>query len=350
MGGLLSGIGELLGGFSAKEQIDKEGFDWREKRKAAQFERDRLEEEARQQDEDRAVNIGRDVLLGQEEGAAEPDLTSLIPGQTNRAITMGRIRGAVAQSKPALESMKLSNRVYEQDIKGKQRLDEIAARGDEMMKLEEKRQSRPLTAYEEARLTYLKDADEKDRAVQMARINRPGGGGGGRPFRSPGTVNPETGEAGTWQIYPDGRREWFPAMPTATMRDTAGMALTIDDSLKEMKDAAEKGVWNGPIVGRLSKMWQAAYPSGNEFLFDSAARRLVDIVYTKSGKQINQQEMEILKGLIPDRAKGNIEEQIPAFERYADGLLRRYQGMRPGAGGAPSKPRRKYNPTTGEFE
>jgi len=366
MGGFLSGIGELLGGFSAKKQIDEEGFDWREKRRAANFERNRMEELAGQADEDRAVNIGRDILLGQEEGAPEPDLTSLIPGQTNRALTMGRIRGAVAQSKPALQSQNLYNQYQRDLLKGQQRKEEITLRGDEAEALAKMKNGLPPSPTDQAKI----DAAMKrtgmtiDAMLQAVNIRESGadrrgtgGAAGEKPlYRTPATINPETGEAGTFMVYRDGRREFFPSAPTATMRDTAGMALTIGDSLQDMKDAAEKGVVNGPIAGRLSQWWQAAYPSGNEFLFDSAARRLVDIVYTKSGKQINQQEMKILEGLIPTRAKGNVEEQIVNFERYAEGLLRRYQGMQPGGArstaptsGAPSS-RRRFNPATGDFE
>mgnify|MGYP000627775083 CR=1 FL=1 len=41
MGGFLSGLGTLLGGFNAQRRIDKEGFDWREQSAQQQAMRDR---------------------------------------------------------------------------------------------------------------------------------------------------------------------------------------------------------------------------------------------------------------------------------------------------------------------
>ena len=122
MGGLLSGLGELLGGWNTARRIDDEGFDFREKQAAQQFERDRQVEEARQKDEDRNVNIATDVLLGQQEGEPEPDISSLLPG----AIAKFRARGAVARTKPALAAqaaaLKSEGDLKKQRLVGEQRM------------------------------------------------------------------------------------------------------------------------------------------------------------------------------------------------------------------------------------
>jgi hypothetical protein len=326
--GFLGGLTELLGGFAAKNQIDKDGFDWREKRAAEQFQRDRDVELARQADEDRAVGQIADVLASQE---GEPD-TSSIPQEVLGGVNKWRVQqalGKLPERRSRIEAAKAEAQYGRELLKGAQREREIELRGDEAEALLRARTALEAGEQPSPRDKFLAEQAAKrtgmtiDAALERARI-------------SGGTLRPQlrqtTDEQGNaiWDWIRPG--ESRPVAPTATIRDTTGMAQQITDSLAQMRDAAEKGVSFGPIRGRLSKIWQAAYPSGNEALFDTAARQLVDVVYTKSGKQINEQEMQILRGLIPDRAKGDIEGQIDRFERYAEGLLRRYPGHRAAPG------------------
>jgi hypothetical protein len=69
--------------------------------------------------------------------------------------------------------------------------------------------------------------------------------------------------------------------------------------------------------------------------FDSLGRRAFDLVYRKSGKQINDKEIRILEGLIPSRSKRNIPEQWRIFKDYAESLLAG-TGAPVGAAPAPS--------------
>lgn len=352
MGGFLGGLADVLSGFYQVRRIDKEGFDWREKERQAELARQQQQQQWQQQNEDWETGAATDIALGAE---PDTDISALLSDKVNKARVMARAGGGVAQSKPALESMRLNNRLQERAMQGDQRREQIELTGEQARERDrlrfEQQQGRTLNPAEQAKL----DALER---MNQARISARGQGGQDdeKPIRSPVTQN-EQGETGTWLMYPrSGRREWYPAGATVTMRDTAAMGQTILDSLGQMKRAAAEGVTDGPIAGRLSKLWQAAYPSGNEGLFDTAAAQLVDIVYTKSGKQINEKEMKILQQLVPDRAKGNVEFQIERFENYADGLLRRYtrQGVGGNPSGAPPRSsgvgRRKFNPATGRIE
>ena len=345
MGGFLSGLGELLGGFNAARRIDKEGFDWREKAAQAEAARQQQQTGWQQQNEDWATKAATEASLGAPEGE---DISSLIPYEQgiNKARVMARARGAGLQSKSALKGQDIYNRQNEILLRNQGALDVTKERGDQAQALARVKASLDAGEQPSPRdiaLIQMRGAVQKDVATTLAGMR--GASGTGKPSYSPATVN-EAGEAGRWGMYPDGRREWFPSSPTTTMRDTAGMAQGIRESLDVMEEAARKGVTTGPIAGRLSKIWQAAYPSGNEGEFDAAARRLVDIVYTKSGKQINQQELKILEGLIPNRSKGNIDFQIKQFEDYADTLLSKYPGIRKGATSQPIVQRSK---SSGEY-
>ena len=71
--GFLDSIGTVLGGFNDVRQIDKDGFDFREKRRQAEMDRQQQQQDWEQQNtrfgnqqEDRAVNQVADVLAGSE--------------------------------------------------------------------------------------------------------------------------------------------------------------------------------------------------------------------------------------------------------------------------------------------
>lgn len=123
------------------------------------------------------------------------------------------------------------------------------------------------------------------------------------------------------------------AVPLAE-RQAQGMAGTVQENIDKM-DAIADEVTQGPIAGRVSKASQAVMgPHGAEGDFDFYGNAAVDLVYLKSGKQINENEMGILRQMIPNRARGNVKHQVSLFREYADGLLKKY-----GAGDqAPSAP------------
>jgi hypothetical protein len=324
--GFLDGLLTTLGGFSDVKQIDKEGFDFREKRKSAQEARDELTRTYAQKAEDDATKALAEASIGAPEGT---DISSLIPSQVadaqTRARIAARVPGAAAQTKSALAQTKAYTDTILQNVKGQQRLDQIGLTGEQAKDRDylkfKRTQERGLSPAEQQKLdVYERVASAHDKTS----LERGARSGTGKPSYTPATTN-ETGEAGRWAIYPDGQREWLPAAPTTGMRDTSGMAAGIEKSLQDMKAAAERGVTSGPIAGRLSQWWQAIEPSGDEGIFDSAANKLVDIVYLKSGKQINANEMKLLTRLIPNRSRGNVDFQIQQFEDYADQLLSKYQ-------------------------
>lgn len=165
MSDLLSGLGEIFGGFSAKRQIDEDGFDWREKRQAEQFERNRRVELARQQDEDRAVNQIADVLVTQD---GDPD-TSAIPQAVLGADAEWRVKqalGKLPERKSSIEAMKVNAQVARDQAKHRDRMEEIEV-------LESNRRARPLTQAEEARLQFLREeSDRRSRQFYDAEAGR----------------------------------------------------------------------------------------------------------------------------------------------------------------------------------
>jgi hypothetical protein len=354
MGGFLEGLTSLLGGFAAKKQIDADGFDYQQIRDQKRLEREQEAQRFQQANEDWATKAAAEADLG---AAPGEDISSVVPGYVNKQSVLARARGAGLQTKSSLESQKAYNQqalAGSRDAASMEREKFKAEKRSELVsQLEQIRANQQISPAKKAELEMRISAQmEMFQAAESGRNARDANGGiGGRLDRSPATVD-ENGNAGTYTMNRrTGEREFFPSAPTATMRDTAGMAQGIQQSLDVMKAAAERGVTDGPIAGRLSKIWQAAYPSGNEGEFDAAANKLVDIVYTKSGKQINAQELKILGGLIPNRARGNIDFQIKQFEDYADTLLSKYPGMGQRSGAAPVGGKRKrFNPETGSLE
>jgi len=122
-----------------------------------------------------------------------------------------------------------------------------------------------------------------------------------------------------------------PPMP-ATMQQSQGMAQAASSALKRMHELANPAqgtepMVSGPIAGNISKLSQRVMgPSGAEGEFDFLGNQLVDTVYLKSGKQINENEMTLLKNMIPNRGRGNLPEQVRLFEKYANTLLAKYGG------------------------
>jgi hypothetical protein len=231
MGGFLSGLGELLGGFSAKKQIDETGFDWREKRAAEQFERDRRTQVAGQQDEDRAVNQIADVLATQE---GEPD-TSSIPGEVLGAQSKWRVQqalGKLPERKSSIAAANANARFAQEELRGKQRETEIGLRGDEAQELAQiqaqLRSNAPMTAFQRASL-------QQRAAALQAMVTR---GTRRRVLKTPGQRN---GVAGTVLYDQDTMDEvGFEAAPqTAATRgkeESKGAAMTAYNELMGVYD------------------------------------------------------------------------------------------------------------------
>jgi hypothetical protein len=179
-----------------------------------------------------------------------------------------------------------------------------------------------------------------------------GEGGGGYYPRTGRSVEPPSG---------------FQPPLTAIMKQSEGMAQALSDGVKKMETLAGE-VTSGPIAGRVSKAGQRFFgPSGDEGDFDFLGNQMVDLVYLKSGKQINETEIVTLRDMIPDRARGHLPKQVELWKKYADTLLAKYGveglGGQPdiGAPTAPGQPgasapktgagtRLKFNPATGELE
>jgi hypothetical protein len=192
-----------------------------------------------------------------------------------------------------------------------------------------------------------------EQAANPGAFRGSGGAGGGG---SPRLV--QSGD--TWRWVMPGEQGVPLATPPA-VRQTAGMADTVQKNIADLRVLAQEGVVNGPLSGRISTAAQSVLgPHGGEGDFDFKANALVDVVYLKSGKQINANEMALLRRLIPTRTRGNIERQIDLFEEYATSLLEKYAGTN-GAPATPAAPpkapggggggkRRRFNPATGKLE
>lgn len=217
--GFLDGIRDVVGGFNAVKRIDDTGFDWREQDAAQQFARDRQVEEARQSDEDRAVNQIADAYAGAE-GGQEPDVSPLLQGieERRQKFMLDRARGVGKERKSALEDQRRYREESIAGIRGRNALDVTAARGDEAqeaIQLREKlARERTLSPADQARLNAL----EKMNADRIAAGDRRSASGGSsrRPTKVGGVD--DQGRAGTWLIYPDQSREFMPAAATAGTR------------------------------------------------------------------------------------------------------------------------------------
>jgi len=330
--GFLDSIGTLLGGFNDVKQIDSTGFDFREKR--------RQEELARQQQQQEWEQSNAEFQRQQEEadiaGLAE---ASLAPGATPESVESGlkpdvqgarrkfmldRATGRSAQSKSSLASQKANTDWMLKQMGGDQRLEQIDAAGGEAQDLVRLR-----AEVEAGRKLSPRDQAMLDSAEKRAAARGGGSGGGGRPQLR--QVKDENGNT-VWRWLSPG--EGAPAPATAIERQAAGMADTIKGNVAEMGQLAPD-VPSGRILGNLSKASQWALgPHGKAGEFDFDANAVIDTVYVKSGKQINQTEMAILRNMIPNRGKGNLEEQVRLFSDYANSLLQKYGSPAKSGGGA----------------
>lgn len=119
---------------------------------------------------------------------------------------------------------------------------------------------------------------------------------------------------------------------TAQDRITGSLATSVRANIDKMAEIADnnKDLTTGPIAGRISQAYQrVAGPDGPEGDFDFYGNAAVDLVYAKSGKQINEHEMQILRQMIPNRNRGNLKHQVELFDHYANTLLAKYGAPEP---------------------
>lgn len=193
MGGFLEGLKALAGGWSDVKQIDKTGFDFREKRAAEQAARDQLNQKYQQDNEDWATQAATEADLG---GADEGAIASQLPAGVNKALTLARMKGLGLQSKSSLESTKLYNRQLLDAQKARdaqKRLDDQQAAAEELARIKEKiRANQPLSPREQAVITSNEGiAKDRNAAVVTAAATR--GSGGGRGGGAPKWVNTDNG-------------------------------------------------------------------------------------------------------------------------------------------------------------
>ena len=238
--GFLDSIGTVLGGFNDVKQIDKDGFDFREKRRQAEMDRQQQQQDWEQQNtrfgnqqEDRAVNQVADVLAGSE--GEEPDVNPLLAGieQSKRAFMLDRARGVSKERKSSLARQKAESDFYlrsmtegGQDKRLDKRLDVVKSEGDA------NRGSREGVAGADREVDWARIA------AMMSRGGGQGGGGGARkPYwnvkekRTDFLTNEEVGSVpqGTYTDVVSGRQS---ATAGQQGEATSTLISNLDDALK----------------------------------------------------------------------------------------------------------------------
>lgn len=343
--GFLDSVGDVLSGWPAVAMQDKYGPDWRQQRAAKDFalQQQQAEEERasrefeRQQEEADITGLSEAALApGVAPETMEAGLGPEVQGE-RRKFNLARAQGRSAQAKSSLASQKANTDWMLRQLGGEQRLGEIEARGVQAealarvrADLEAGRQPSPRDlALIEKRGEIQTDLFNRAERGRNTRFER--GLQGRRQLRQ--TVDENGNPVWDW-IDPGESR---PAPPTATQRETAGMAQNIQDVTERLGELAPE-VASGPVMGNISKAWQSQYPGGAAGEFDAKVRQLIDLAYIQSGKQINKQELELkLKSLI-NRGKGNVPFQVQQAEEYINKVLEPYR--RSGAVKPPTK--RKY--------
>jgi len=241
--GFLDSIGTLLGGFNDVKQIDKDGFDFREKRRQDELARQQEQQRWQQANQDYDVKAGAEAAVG---GMSENDLGSTLPAQLSneqRKAAIARMIGQSAQSKSALEGQRAYTAETLQRVKGQNALDVAGVRtkaAEEVVRLREKlRAGQQLSPREQAMLT----SDEKMNADRIAAGDRraassSGGPGGHRKvIKIAGTRN---GVSGTVMRDQDTYEElgFEPSPTTAATRgkeEAKGAAMKAYEAIRGLR-------------------------------------------------------------------------------------------------------------------
>lgn len=136
----------------------------------------------------------------------------------------------------------------------------------------------------------------------------------------------------------------YDAPLTATEQQSSGMVGSVASQVAKMESLAKDvgfSSWAAPVAGRASRAMAGVTQAGPEADFDYSAKLAKDLVYVKSGKQINETEQRQLEDIIPNRAKGNLPVQVQRFKEYIGLLFKKYNiqdELNAGAPGAPEAP------------
>ena len=324
--GFLQSIGTLLGGFNDVKQIDKDGFDFREQRRQADLARQQQQQEWEQQNQDYSVKAGAEAAVG---GMEEQDLAATLPmglSQAEKKARIARIIGQSAQSKSNLEDIKTNRDLARQELLGSQRIHQIELTAQEAQAVARTRAALAANQKPSPRDEYIAGEAMKRVNTQQAGANTRAQSFGGLTGRGgrPQLRLVSDGQGGTEYRWISPGESGIAGAPTATQRETAGMAQNVDEVLGKMEEIAPD-VTHGPIMGRISEAVQSQYPSGKEADFDQYIKQLVDLAYIKSGKQINKQELEMqLRGMI-SRSKGDLPGQVKRAKPYIENILAPYE-------------------------
>lgn len=179
-------------------------------------------------------------------------------------------------------------------------------------------------------------------------------------------VDPTTGEVkatfhtGTGRISPiTGGGEGLRRTPlsTAELDRQASLQLMMDNTLQleELLTVPGAAQSVGPVSGQLSRLEQATIGASEEAtLVHQIANDLSDqLLRARSGAQINEQEYQRLRKLLPDptRPLSDFTVKLKQFKSNLEGLLAaRKLGPRGAETSAPAGKVKKFNPATGQVE
>jgi hypothetical protein len=113
----------------------------------------------------------------------------------------------------------------------------------------------------------------------------------------------------------------------ATEQKQVGIVGSVADQVKTMERLATSTGFEGvtaPIMGGASKLKAEITREGEPADFDYAAKLAKDLVYFKTGAQLNETEQRQLDNVVPNRARGNLPMQVARFKRYVGFLFAKY--------------------------
>lgn len=321
MGGFLSGLGTLLGGFNAQRRIDKEGFDWKEQADQQEAMRKRQTQEWQQSDEDRAQSQLTDYMSAQDLDA-EPDVAGAEPLMSGvdvakRKAFITTALGRRKQQKDYLESLKGQSRMELEGVKSGYRKEEIPLREEAKAPGREDTQ-----AHQTELLRQRLEAMEREGSLnrEMARTLaeiRATSGPGRKTSYTKLSGSDEQGRAGTWLIdNVTGEREFMPSGPTAATRgkeESKGAARNAYDELMGVYDkigGQSEGGLEARGTGLLRKGQAAAGYAPEVNTYQSGVRGFVPLMARALGHVgvLTELDVERTESLFPKVGDTNQEK------------------------------------------
>lgn len=298
--GFMDAIGQVLGGFNAVKQIDTDGFDFREKRAAAQAARDQAAQQYEQQNEDYLAKSGSEAAIG---GMPEQELGGMLPADLDpirRKAAIARMVGQSAQAKSSLEDQKTYRDLVRQDRAGQQRIQQIDRTAEVRKPLQDDQQAAAMDRLEKTLSAREREGTlDREMARTLAEIRKSGGGGGGarKPYwnvkerRTDFLTNEEVGSVpqGTYTDVVTGRGQ-------ANSGDEGMNTIVqnLDDSLANYEQS-QKGI--GMLVpSSMNVAWDryrsalqsAGQIFGRQFLKDTRVSEQDREAYSKTIGQPNR--------------------------------------------------------------